>query len=345
MTMKSERNLMPEWMPQRAVLLAWPHADTDWAYMLDDAQACFCRIACQISKRASVVIVVPDVNVPRGQLENSGADMSRITFVNIPTNDTWARDFGPISVIDRDERIHALDYRFNGWGLKFASDKDNLITSRLLTVTRQSPMVAYEMRQQLVLEGGSVDVDDKGVLLTTSECLLSPNRNPWLSREEIEQRLISDFGLSKVVWLDNGALAGDDTDSHVDTLARFLPGGIVACSACDRPDDEHYYCLSAMIDELRTKLPGRRLVELPIPEPLYDADGLRLPATYANFLILNGAVLLPIYSDQHYDALAMRRLADALPEYEIVPIDCSPLIEQHGSLHCVTMQLPFDIEP
>lgn len=336
--------MLPEWAPQRAVLLAWPHADTDWQHMLDDARDCFCRIVRAISERAQAVIVSPDADEPWQQLAAAGADMERVKIVQMPTNDTWARDFGPISVEDGAGQIHALDYRFNGWGLKFASDKDNLVTSRLLSRVRSCPQALYEMRQAMVLEGGSIDVDDRGVMLTTSECLLSPNRNPWLTRDEIESRLVADFGLSRVVWLEHGALAGDDTDSHVDTLARFLPGGIVACSACDRPDDDHYACLSAMSMELRDKLPECRLVELPIPQPVYDAAGMRLPATYANFLILNGAVFLPVYGDEHYDKIAVERLAAELPDYEIVPVNCSALIEQHGSLHCVTMQLPFVVE-
>lgn len=334
---------MPEWSVQKAVLLAWPHAATDWQYMLEDARECFCSIACRISHLAQVVIVTPDTSDPRRRLANAGADMDHVKLVQMPTNDTWARDFGPISVIDYDGHVHALDYRFNGWGLKFAADQDNLVSSRMLSDCPTNPQASYEMRQQLVLEGGSIDVDERGVLLTTAACLLSPNRNPWLTQADIERRLMTDFGLSRVVWLENGALAGDDTDSHVDTLARFLPGGMIAYSSCDRPDDEHYPCLSAMASELRVKLPECRLVELPIPMPVYDADGLRLPATYANFLILNGAVLLPVYGDAHYDDIALERMAAALPGYEIFPIDCSALIQQHGSLHCVTMQLPFEV--
>lgn len=312
--------------------------------MLADAQRCFCEIVSHICKRAQAVVVAPDVAEARLAIENSVSDPSRIAYAQLPTNDTWARDFGPISVVDDDGRAHALDFRFNGWGLKFAADKDNLVTGRLISLHSACPEVAYEMRQDLVLEGGSIDVDDDGILLTTAECLLSPNRNPWLSRDEIEQRLISDLGVARVVWLEHGALAGDDTDSHVDTLARFLPGGIVACSTCDRPADEHYDALCAMSEEIRAKMPGYRVVELPIPMPMHDADGLRLPATYANFLILNGAFLLPIYNDEQYDRIAAQRLAEALPGYEIVPIDCSALIEQHGSLHCMTMQLPFTIQ-
>lgn len=341
--MKNEMHLPPEWAPQRAVLLAWPHADTDWAYMLDDVQRCFCDIVEQICRRTQAVVVAPDPDEARQKLEGLIADNGRITYMALPTNDTWARDFGPISVTDGNGRIHALDYRFNGWGLKFPSDKDNLITMRMLSRAGTDSNVSYEMCQQIVLEGGSIDVDDKGVLLTTAQCLLSPNRNPWLDREGIEKRLMADLGVNRVVWLEHGALAGDDTDSHVDTLARFLPGGIVACSSCDRTDDDHYQCLSAMVDEVRTLLPDYRVIELPIPKPIYDDEGLRLPATYANFLILNGALLMPTYNDDYYDNLALTRIAYALPEYEVVGIDCSALIEQHGSLHCMTMQLPFAI--
>jgi agmatine deiminase len=195
----------------------------------------------------------------------------------------------------------------------------------------------------LILEGGSIESDGKGTILTTAECLLNPNRNPHLSRQEIEEELLSLLGAEEVLWLENGYLAGDDTDSHIDTLARFAPDDTILYVACDDPDDEHFESLKAMREELETFRTRDdkpyRLLPLPWPQARHDENGQRLPATYANFLVINGAVLVPTYDDPS-DATALKIIAKAFPGRKIIGIDCLPLIEQHGSLHCVTMQMP-----
>lgn len=340
--MKNDLRWPAEWEPSRAVLMAWPHEDTDWAYMLDEAQDCIARIASAISRFAAIVMVAPCRNQPIEHLRRHNANMAKFRFVEMPTNDTWARDFGPICVIDKHCKIAVTDFQFNGWGLKFSSNYDNLITRNLWN---NGIFENAEYRNELgfTLEGGSIDIDSDGTLLTTTECLLSPNRNGADSREEIEGKLQDALGATHQIWLEHGALAGDDTDSHVDTLARFLPEGKIAYAACDRRDDAHYAELKMMEDELKSARSSSGqsydLVPLFIPEPIFDDTGLRLPATYANFLIVNGAILMPTYGDEKYDAMAIDALAKALPKMEIVPIDCRALIQQHGSLHCATMQL------
>ena len=259
------------------------------------------------------------------------------------TNDTWARDHGAITMLDS-EGTSFLDFMFNGWGLKFASDKDNLITRQAV----ESGFLngRYVNRLGFVLEGGSIESDGLGTLLTTSECLLSPNRNGQMSRDEIEDYLCSVFHLKQVLWLDHGYLAGDDTDSHVDTLARLCSPDTIAYVQCTDTQDEHYEALHQMEEQLKTfrTLNGNpyRLLALPMVDKI-EEEGERLPATYANFLIMNDAVLYPTYRQSENDQRAKEVLQEAFPEYEIVGIDCRTLIKQHGSLHCVTMQYPAGV--
>lgn len=330
--------LPPEWAPQRFVQLTWPHAGTDWAYMLNDVCACFADIAREIARHEDVLVVCASEDEVRRQL--AGTDTSRIRFVELPSNDTWARDHGGITVL-RGGRREVLDFTFNGWGMKFAADKDNLITRRLFEQGIFPPDTRRIPRPDFVLEGGSIESDGAGTLLTTARCLLSDNRNDR-TKEEVEAVLRTDFGLQQVLWLHHGYLAGDDTDSHVDTLARFCPADTITYVQCTDPQDEHYAELRLMEEELRSfRTPAGkpyRLVPLPMADAVYE-EGMRLPATYANFLIINGAVLMPTYGSPR-DETARAQLQTAFPGREVVGIDCRPLIRQHGSLHCVTMQYP-----
>lgn len=337
--------LPAEWEEQDGVLLAWPHAATDWNPILNEVEPVFLEIARQTSRFEKIVIVCPDVEELRPRLLAAGIPAERLSLYSVPTNDTWSRDFGPITVF-RGDRPLLLDFGFNGWGLKFAADLDNQATRRLLEDGAFVPL--QRLIPGLWLEGGSIESDGAGTLLTTSECLLNPNRNPHLFRPQIESELRRWLGAEHVLWLENGYLAGDDTDSHIDTLARLCPDDTIVYVACDDEEDEHYRDLKLMEEELqafRTR-EGRpyRLLPLPWPRPHFDADGERLPATYANFLVVNGAVLVPTYNDPR-DAGALNVIADAFPDREIVGLDCSPLILQHGSLHCVTMQLPKGVLP
>lgn len=332
--------LPAEWEPQAAVLMAWPHQNTDWQSSLAAVEPVFAAIAAAISKRARVILVAPDTQRPRRCLAAAGANLSRVHLYPLPTNDTWMRDCGPLTVLTARGPV-LRDFVFNGWGLKAPAGLDNVLTRRLHAAGAFGP--ARLSSEPLVLEGGSIESDGRGTLLTTRRCLLNPNRNPGLSYRDIERRLRLSLGIRRVLWLEHGQLAGDDTDAHVDTLVRLAPGsGLVYVACRDRTDSHHagLHALERELHQLRT-IAGQpfRLFPLPWPAARYDAAGARLPATYANFLVINGAVLVPTYRDP-CDAAAMAVVSRAFPGYEVQGIDCLPLIAQHGSLHCLTMQLP-----
>lgn len=343
MTVNKDLRLPAEWEPVSAVMMAWPHGATDWAHMLDEVRQCYLNIIREVSKRARVLLIGPEH--PAEFLD--GTIVDNVYKVEVPTNDTWTRDYGPVTMVDSSGNPTLLDFTFNGWGLKFAADKDNYATRRLFEQKVFSGR--YANRLGFVLEGGGIECDGRGTLMTTSQCLLSPNRNAEMSKEEIEAYLKETFNVDRVLWLDHGALEGDDTDSHIDTLARFAPpGDVIFFSGCIEPYDSHFEELKAMREELeKLRTPEGHpyhLMELPIPDPVYDPDDkIRIPATYANFLFVNGAVLFPTYGQPMKDLIARQMLEAALPDYDIVPIDCSALIRQHGSLHCATMQLPLNV--
>jgi agmatine deiminase len=334
---KAIRRLPAEWEPQSVVQLTFPHSGTDWAPVLPQVLPCFVEIAMMVSRFESVLIICTDVDDVKKLFP--GMIPKNIHFVEANSNDTWSRDHGGIT-IEEDGKAVILDFVFNGWGLKFPADQDNLLTMRLYN---KGVFNADIKPGGLVLEGGGIESDGEGTLLTTSECLLSPNRNPHLSKQEIEEYLKFCFGLKRILWLDHGYLAGDDTDSHIDTLARFCTPDTIAYVACPDPDDEHYEALNKMEQELQQfrTLEGNpyNLVALPWPDPCFDENGERLPATYANFLIINGAVLVPTYQVPQ-DNKALEILSGIFPERKVIGIDCRALILQHGSLHCVTMQYP-----
>lgn len=334
--------LPAEWEPQSGIQLTWPHARTDWAYMLDEVQACFVRIATEIAKREPLLIVTPEPEAVRSQIE-AHVPMDAVRFALCDTNDTWARDHGAITLIGPNGP-QLLDFTFNGWGLKFAANHDNLITRHLYN--QHHLQGQYINCLGFVLEGGSIECDGQGTLLTTSECLLSPNRNGEMDQKDIDAFLRKTLHLQQVLWLDHGYLAGDDTDSHIDTLARLCPNDTIVYMHCTDPTDEHYDALCRMEEQLKTfrTFTGDpyRLLSLPWPDAIID-NGERLPATYANFLVINGAVLYPTYAQPQNDAQAASVLSMAFPDREIIGIDCRPLICQHGSLHCVTMQYPAGV--
>ena len=330
----SSVRLPAEWESQSFVHLTWPHAGTDWADMLDEVSECFVSIAREIVKRERLLIVCADENSVREQLRDLPQD--KITCVEIPTNDTWARDHGGITVME-DGKPVVLDFTFNGWGMKFPANLDNQITRQLFEKNIFPENVKYHNRLNFVLEGGSIESDGQGTILTTAECLLSENRNN-LTKEEIEAKLKEYLGAERILWLHHGYLAGDDTDSHVDTLARFCSPDTIAYVKCDDENDEHYSELKNMEEEIFSFAPlGVGGIPLPMADAVYDENGDRLPATYANFLIINDAVLMPTYRSPK-DEIARQQLQKAFPDREIIGIDCTVLIKQHGSLHCVTMQ-------
>jgi agmatine deiminase len=334
------RRFPAEWEPQDGILLAWPHEDSDWQPYLAEVEPVFVEIAKEISRFERVVIIAPDQEALRNTLRAGGVEMDRVEVFEIPTNDTWIRDFGPITVLESGRPL-LLDFGFNGWGLKYPADRDNRAGRNLhgAGAFGRTPLTTVG----LILEGGSIESDGRGTLLTTAECLLGPNRNPHLSKNDIESALTGHLGADHFLWLHQGYLAGDDTDSHIDTLARLCPDDTILHVSCNDRNDRHYEALLAMAAELQSFRTREdrpyRLLPLPWPSPKYDENGIRLPATYANFLVLNGAVLVPTYRDANDDhALAI--VQQAFPGRLILGIHCLPLIRQHGSLHCLTMQIP-----
>lgn len=336
--------LLPEWHPQDGLQLTWPRPDGDWASLLSRIEATLERIVLATVRYQQVVISMPDqatCDRVRKTFDAYGVPAHKLLLIVAPTDDTWARDHGPISVVDDEGQPLLLDYTFTGWGGKFPASNDNRLTQALADAGVWACPVAS---RDMVLEGGAIETDGAGTLLTTEACLLNPNRNPHLTRQDVEALLGDDFGVDRVLWLTHGHLEGDDTDSHVDTLARFCNPSTIAYVRCDDPQDPHYAALHTMEQELKAfrQRNGEpyQLIPLPWPQACFDPeDGHRLPATYANFLIINEAVLVPTYGDPA-DALALSALAEAFPNHALIPIECSSVIRQHGSLHCLTMQLP-----
>ena len=335
--------LPAEWAPQDAVMLTWPHAGTDWAKQLPETETVFLDLARAISRFESLLITCRDAahrQAVRDKLEQAGVPASRCRLCCHASDDTWARDHGPLTVY-REGRPQLLDFTFNGWGGKYPAERDNALTRALHAqgAFGDTPLVSLPF----VLEGGSIDSDGAGTLLTTRACLLAPSRNPGHDQAAIERVLAQQLGARRVFWLRHGWLRGDDTDSHIDMLARFCDPVTIAFSHCEDEGDEHFAPLQALREELAALRTagggGYRLVPLPIPAPIHDREGRRLPASYANFLIINGAVLVPQYDDPA-DHTALSRLREVFPGREIIGIDCRPLIQQYGSLHCLTMQLP-----
>ena len=341
--MSAALRLPAEWEPQAGVLLAWPHAGTDWAERLGEVERTFAGLATAISRFEPVLICVPDARV-RAHVGNllaaAGANMPRCRFIEIEYDDTWLRDSGPLTLRGVDE-FRLMDFRFTGWGGKFAASRDDRLIEGL--AARELFRKADHRRVEWALEGGAIESDGAGTILTTWRCL--HQRHPEQSREQMTRLLCEKLGAERVLWLERGYLQGDDTDAHIDTLARFAPNNSIVFLACDDSSDPHCAELGAMRDELGALRTAEgepyRLHALPWPQPIFD-DGRRLAASYANYLIVNGAVLVPAYGDPA-DVQAARVIAAAHPGRETIAVPCRPVIWQNGSLHCLTMQLPEGI--
>jgi agmatine deiminase len=344
----TQYRLPPEWQRQSGVILAWPHRHSDWAGDVGRIDPVYAALAAAISREERLIVVHYDAehraHIER-QLAKVNASPGAIHFYECPTNDTWVRDSAAITVLDAQERAVLLDFTFNGWGGKYDASLDNQLTACLhrrgaFGATRREVV-------DVVLEGGSIEVDGRGTLLTTTACLLAETRNPQLSLAELQRRLGALLGVERFLWLRDGYLRGDDTDSHVDMLARFCAADTIAYVRCDDPADEHFPALQRMQEQLRgfRQADGQayRLVALPWPSAKYSDEGERLPASYANFLILNQSVLVPTYDDPA-DAVALQTLADVFPGREMVAIPSLALIAQRGSIHCATMQLPAAVQ-
>lgn len=341
----TRRTLLPEWYPQSGVQLTWPHAATDWAYMLPEVTECYMRLAFEIARREPLLIVAPEPEPVKRLLREKlpAAVCDNMVFAACPTNDTWARDHAFLTVGGGSAGLELLDFRFNGWGDKFESNLDNAINR---TIFDKGHILGgtYTDSLDFCLEGGSIETDGRGTLLTTAQCLLNPNRNPQYGQSEIEDILARRLGVNHFLWLTEGYLAGDDTDSHIDTLARLCPDNTILYVNCADKNDEHYAALQRMEEQIKAfrTLEGEpyRLITVPMPPAVYDEEGDRLPATYANYLVMDKAVLYPTYGSPETDELARQAIIKAYPSREAVGVPCNALIRQHGSLHCATMQYP-----
>lgn len=336
--------MLPEWdRRHEGVMIAWPHGDTDWSYMLDEVDKCYLDMTqAMLTAGLKILIITPEPERVEGLLNDNNIGNSNIRIAKCQTNDTWTRDYGPLAVEEL-SGVTAVTYRFDGWGLKFAASHDNMA---FLNIEHEGHLKAdTDIRKGYTLEGGSVESDGKGTILTTTRCMLSINRNGVISREQVEKELHDGLGADRVLWLEYGALEGDDTDSHIDTLARFAPDDTILYVKCYNPEDSHFHELEMMemnLKQMRTADGAPyNLIGLPLPDPIYDPEnGERLPATYANFLITPTVVIMPVYGQKRNDELATQMLRIAFGGREILTVDCRALIRQHGSLHCATMQLP-----
>ncbi len=337
--------LVPETAEQCAILLTWPHRNSAWADSMEAVTAVYLEIARTVVAHEKLLVVCYDpdhAGEVRQACARTGIPLDAINFLPARTNDTWIRDYGPLAVSDG-TGLRLLDFVFDGWGRKYPAELDNAVTRKLETEGVFKPSCR---RFRLVLEGGSIDTDGQGSLLTTSNCLITNSRNPGYDKAAFERLFAEEMGIQRVLWLDHGELEGDDTDAHIDMLARFCSPHTIAYTQFTDRSDSQFAGLNAMERQLGTftTLEGRpyQLLPLPLPAPLHSVTGKRLPASYANFLIINGAVLVPVYDDPA-DTIALERLAGVFPERHVIPVNCLPLIQQYGSLHCATMQLPAGV--
>lgn len=356
-----KRRLPAEWEQQSMVLLTWPHEETDWKPYLKDITETYVCMADAITKYENLVIATPHP-IKVGALLSArltAEQMTKVYICHCNTNDTWARDHGPITLMDDNGALTMLDFRFNGWGNKFEASLDNKVTMTLHedgafdTEAKGKPRISDN--DDMVLEGGAIESDGKGTVFTTTFCLMAPNRNQPMSKEEIDEELRLRLKAKRIIWLNHGQLIGDDTDGHIDTTVRIAPNDTLLYNKCYETDDEQYEDFVALEEELKAlrTLEGTpyNLIALPQPDAIYDdgemlsdcpADGAeRLPATYANFLIINGAVIVPTYNQADKDRMACEAIQKAFPDRDIIPIDSRTIVRQHGSIHCCTMQIPM----
>lgn len=339
--MDSGKSMPAEWENPDRILLTLPSANTDWNYILPEALDQFDRLIDKLLEGGEKVTLIVAQDAPSNLLDKYRA-MGVEIISDIDFNDTWTRDYGPITV-DCGNELLELDFGFNGWGLKFEADKDNLVNLNMVEKGYR-PKERYRDNRDYTLEGGSIESDGLGTILTTSRCLCSPNRNGGKKKAEVEKILATRLGARRVLWLDYGFLEGDDTDSHIDTLARIAPDNTIVYVAPPKDKkDVHYKELKNMERQLkafRTE-EGKpyRLISLPFPEPIFDEEGCRLPATYANYLVTGSSVYMPVYGQPENDREAVEKIKLVFPDHKVYTVECLTLIKQHGSLHCSTMQL------
>ncbi|MDH3640158.1 MAG: agmatine deiminase family protein [Gammaproteobacteria bacterium] len=338
----NHRRLVAEWEPQSGTMITWPHESTDWGLVLGAVENVYVELTHQITRFQDLLVCCYDRrhrHAITGLLRDAGVDQRRIRFSEVRFNDTWVRDYGPLCV-NTGGHIELHDFRFNGWGGKYSANQDNLVTREVHRQGhfRDTPLQSHDW----ILEGGSIDGDGDVTLLVTRAPLLSAGRNPGVSQTDVEAEFSRLFGVERVHWLDHGVLAGDDTDGHIDTLARFCDLSTIVYTTCTNRRDSQYADLHRMASQLKSfrQADGSpyRLVPLPLPTPKYHRNGRRLPANYANFLLTNGAVMVPLYNDPA-DRIALQTLGRCFPRREVIGIDSLPLVQEAGSVHCATMHL------
>ncbi len=328
------RGLIAEFEQQSFTQIIFPHKNSDWNEYLQLAESTFINIINQIIKYQKCLVVCDNIYRVKANFEEN----NNLFFVEYQTNDTWARDSSALSV-QNSNKIEILDFQFNAWGSKFEYEKDNNMSNN----------ISHKYSKNLtnvdfILEGGAVESNGDGIILTTSDCLFNKNRNRNLTNQEITSKLLKFLNSKEILYLNHGYLVGDDTDSHIDTLARFINKESIMYVGCDNINDEHYQELKLMENELKSLIDSHnfKLIKLPFPDSVYYKED-RLPATYANFLFINNAVLVPTYNVKE-DDIALKIFTETFTDRDIIPIDCSILIRQHGSLHCVTMNFATGIE-
>ena len=346
---ETEKRMPAEWERQEAAILTWPHEATDWKDMLGEITDTYSKLAMEIAKREKLIIVAPDRKpiiaamerrIKKEEESNPDGIMGNIRIAEILSNDTWTRDHGPITLLDKSGKRIFLDFKFNGWGEKYEWNLDNSITKKLYYSGTISG--SYEDHQDMVLEGGSIESDGKGTIITTSSCLLAPKRNQPMDKEEIDIQLRRRLGAKRIIWIKSGQIIGDDTDGHIDTLARMAPNDTILYMGTDDTDRLQYEGLREMEEQLREILTldrhHYRLLRLPMPDPI-TYKGERLPATYANFLAINGAIIYPTYNQKTKDLEAGRIIGEAFPGREIIGVEALNIIRQRGSIHCCSMTI------
>ena len=338
--MLKKKRFPAEWETQSFVQFTFPHPKSDWSYMYNEVVVCFVNIIEATASFQPVLVGCFDKKIVQEYFKST--TKFSIYFVEIPSDDTWARDHAAITILENEKPV-LLDFIFNGWGQKFKATLDNQITQNLAKSIFDELTIKT---LDFVLEGGAIESDGEGTLLTTTECLLSKFRNPTMNKDKIDIYLKEILGLKKILWLDHGFLAGDDTDSHIDTLARLCTPNTIAYVKCEDKKDEHFEALQKMEAQLKTftnaKNQPYNLIPLPWPTACFDGEGIRIPATYANFLIVNNGVLVPTYNVPQ-DKKALEIIQSIFPNRKIIGLNCKALIDQHGSLHCISMQYPKQV--
>ncbi len=338
--------LYPEWYPQSAVLIAWPDQHTDFATILDSIEKTYVDVVSAITRYQTVIIAVRDQQLKTHvikRLATHQINPSQVIYVIIAYDDIWVRDIAPIAV-QHNHSTQLLCFQFNAWGNQYPCHDDARFAQRFAaSQVLQAPVKT----SNLILEGGAFDSNGLGELLTTASCIYDHRRNQ-LDKSSIQQKITKALNTDRLIVLEHGQLVGDDTGGHIDTLARFCSSDIIAYTSCDNSNDVHYQSLKQTLNQLKQLRTAQnkpyKLIALPLPSTIFNNDQQQLPANYANFLIINNAVLVPQYRDPN-DTTAINRLGKCFPQRDMIPIDSLHLISQFGSVHCMTMNYPQTLKP